>query len=182
MIDADFDLVHGVKPHRHLYQFYKSDDDYIRVVTAYLRAGLEKGEACLWLVPTKIGVEQAHAIGEKMVPRFLYFLCSGQIQLLAGEDWYLKQGRFDEAQALSNAERYVNHTLKQGFHCIRATGDLSSIPIRDWELLENYEKKVDPFIKQAPAIALCTYPILDCTLKQTKMVLECHDDVLVGRL
>jgi len=43
-----------------------------------------------------------------------------------------------------------------------------------------YEKAMAEWIKDNPVIGLCAYPILECSLNETKAVLDCHDDVLVG--
>lgn len=181
-MSLDFDLVHGVAPRKHFYQFYKSEEDYLSLMGSFLRAGLEKGQACLWLVCEKMGVEEAHRKIERRIPHFLYYLCAGQLQILSAEDWYLCAGRFDEARALANVGRYIEHVLTQGYHCLRVGSGSESIPREDWNLLGSYETKAGSLIKSLPMIALCAYPILDCSLNETKMVVESHDDVLIARI
>ena len=111
-----------------------------------------------------------------------HFMASGQFQIRSAEAWYLKNGRFNETQALDNAAECVDLGLKKGYSGIRAAGDVAAIPASDRLDFYDYEEKVDSLIKEAPLIALCAYPILDCTLRETKMVIECHDDVLMGQL
>lgn len=178
----DFDSLHGIAAGKHFYQFYKNQNDYLRVMIAYFRAGLEKGEACLWLVPQKIGVQQACVIADSEIPRFLYYLSASQFQIRSAEDWYLTDGSFDEKRAMANAQQMLSDIQRKGFHLLRAAGDLSAIPREDWEKVHDYEAKIDPWIRTAPVIALCAYPILELNLLDTKSVVENHDGVLVGRI
>ena len=179
----DFDIAHDIAASKHFYQFYKNTDDYISLMMAYFRAGLEKGQACAWLVTEKIGLEEVHRLAELKIPRFLYYLCAGQIQILSAEDWYLTNGTFDEEHALANAQRYVENFMKQGYHCVRLGGSCAAAAARhDWWKFESYEQKVHEIIKGLPIIALCAYPILECSLRETKVVVDSHDDVLINHL
>lgn len=178
----DFDKLHNVKPGRHLYQFYKSDEDYLDVLIPFFKAGLDKGEACLWLVSEKKNLIALHKAAEKQIPDFLHYVASGQMLIASAEKWYLKNGRFDHEQALKNAGDYIAESIKNGYISIRGSGDGAAIPHEDWELLPPYEDAITEVLRAQPVTALCAYPILDCALKETKMVIEHHDDVLVGHL
>ena len=177
---AAFDLLHHISPGRHYYQFYKHTDDYLRAMIAYFQAGLEAGDACLWLVSERIGILEAREAAENTITGFPSYEEQGQFQILSAEDWYLHAGCFDEAQSFMNAARYVEEIQKQGFRKLRASGDAGAVPRRDWQRFGMYEKNVDSVIKASPFVALCTYPILELSLKETKMVLDCHDDVLIN--
>ncbi len=180
--ERDFDIAHNIHPGRHFYQFYKNQDDLMRVIIPYFQAGLQKGEACLWLVSEKTGVHEASAFAESRIPRFFYYLASAQIQILPAEDWYLTYGVFDEEKAMSNAPGAVARMEKMGYHRLRGAGDAAAIPKRDWGRVHVYEENISSLIRSAPFIALCAYPILECSLPDTKSILENHDSVLIGRL
>ncbi|MBN1688759.1 MAG: MEDS domain-containing protein [Candidatus Omnitrophica bacterium] len=182
MSESDFDFRYNIQPGRHLYQFYKGIEDYVKVVVPFLRAGLEKGEACLWLVSSQIDLDEVMAYMEEEIPRLLFYVSSGQLTIRSAEEWYLTEGHFDEGRALQNAIQFGNEIQKKGFHRVRMAGDAGVIPHEDWLFLKAYEEKSDQIIKASQAIVLCCYPILGCDLHDTKMVLECHDNVLMGRL
>ena len=101
---------------------------------------------------------------------------------MSGESWYLKNESFDEAQAISNAEKYHELIRRKGFIRLRIAGDVGFMSRNDWPPFQAYEKKIGPWLKTQSVIALCAYPILECTPSQAKGILECHEDVLVGRL
>ena len=178
---AHFDSLHDVVPGKHFYQFYKNSDDFLYVMIPFFQAGLEKGEACLWMVSGKIGFDFARATAEAMIPRFSDYISTGQFQMIPAEEWYLTNGSFDEAKAISNAQHYMEKIKKQGFSRLRGAGDAGVFSREDWPAVEAYEKKMSPWIKSQPVIALCAYPILECTPSQAKGILECHEDVLVGK-
>lgn len=179
---TDFDLLHSITPGKHFYQFYKNSEDYFHVMIPFFQAGLEKGEACLWLVSKRNGLAYTCAVAEVLIPGFSHYISSGQLEVSSAEEWYLTDGGFDEAKAVQNAEQYLEKIGKSDFCRLRGAGDAGAILRKDWPLVENYERKMGPWIKLHLVIALCAYPILECTPSQTKGILECHEDVLVGRL
>lgn len=183
LVQMDFDLVHDILPGKHFYQFYKGSNDFLSVMVPYFQAGLEKGEACLWLVSKRNGSDLIRATAGALIQRFKDCLSSGQFQILSAEDWYLTDGSFDELKAIRNAEQYLEKIQKLGFETIRAAGDIGGATSRsEWVQIEDYEKKMSPWIKSQSVIALCAYPILECMPSQIKGILGCHEDVLVGQI
>jgi hypothetical protein len=178
-LNKDFDSLHAISPGRHFYQFYKHTDDFLSVMGPYFEAGLQRGDACLWLVSQRHNINFNQIITE-ITDR--HYLLAGQFQILSAEDWYLDgTGTFSEEKALENAENYLKSVFEKGFKCLRAAGDAGAIPRKDWLAVAVYEEKAQAIIRSNAVIALCAYPILECTPSQTKQVLELHDDVLVGK-
>ncbi|HTL47372.1 MAG TPA: MEDS domain-containing protein [Verrucomicrobiae bacterium] len=182
MQKIDFDGLHGVSAGKHLYQFYKNTEDYLRILTAYFAAGLEKGDACLWLASEKTGLEKVREAAEQMIPNAARHLAAGRLEIRSAESWYLTKGRFDEARAADNARVYIAEKREAGFKTFRGAGDMAAIPHQDWNSVWPYEKKIDAFVKGNLITGLCAYPILECAISDTRKVLELHDGVLVGKL
>ena len=178
---ANFDSLHNIIPGKHFYQFYKGAEDYLHVMISYFQAGLEKGEGCLWLVSKKTGLDSAIAQAKNAILNAEKYLATGQFKILSAEEWYLTSGRFDEEKAITNAAHYVDQIKKLEVKILRGSGDVGAIPRMDWVKVHAYEKKMALWIKTQPIIGLCAYPILECTPTETKAVLDCHDDVLIGR-
>lgn len=178
----DFDLLHNIEEGKHLYQFYKDSEDYFSALIPYFKSGLEKGDACLWLVSKKNGMNEARERAKQMIENFEKFEKRGQIQILSAEEWYLEKGSFDEKQSLEKAKEAVKVAIDSGFTRVRASGDVAAIPLTERSLLKSYEAKIHETISGSPVIALCAYPILDCSLQETKQVIDQHNDVLIGNL
>lgn len=182
MLFADFDTLHNIVPGRHFYQFYKSADDYLKVIQPFIKCGLKKGHACLWLVSEKIGVEAVIKALGATVPHLSHLIATKQLVVLPAEEWYLTDGRFDAAKAIQKALYHYQYSRQLGFRCLRITGDAGVVSAEDREAVQAYEKKCHEFIHKKAVIAVCAYPILACNLKHTRMVIHSHDDVMAGRL
>jgi hypothetical protein len=178
---TDFDSLHNISAGKHFYQFYKGPEDYLHAMVSYFQTGLEKGQACFWLVSARIGIPKVHEFVESLIPQAKSYLSTGQLQILSAETWYLTQGTFDEEKAMSNALQALETIQKKGFSVLRGSGDAGAIPRSDWKRVFSYEKNISRWIKSQPVIALCAYPIFECSLTETQAVLDRHDDVLIGR-
>jgi len=179
----DFDSMHNVSAGKHFYQFYKTTDDYLRVVMPFFQAGLEKHEACLWIVAEKMNPGDVRAFVKMMVPGFDEYEKSGQFQILSSESWYATRGHFDESKAFKNIKTYAEMIESKGFDRARIVGDASSVPKKEWPLLYAYEKKTDQWIRASSFVCICAYPILECSISDTKAILDAHrDGVLNGFL
>lgn len=179
---ADFDFLHGVETGRHLYQFYKSPKDYLNILTDFFSSGLEKGDACIWLISEKMGISRVRQHLLENIPGFENYAASGRMQLLSAEKWYLRDGRFDEDQALRLAAEAASGIHRLGCERLRGAGDAAAIPHEQWAELHAYEEKIPHALRSIPCILLCAYPILDCSIADTRTVLRNHDGVLIGRL
>ena len=178
----NFDSLYNISLGKHFYQFYKSSEDFLNVMIPFFQSGLEKGEACLWLVSNQIGLDVARSAAQTLIVDFDSHVSRGRFELISAEGWYLTDGSFDESKAINNAEKYLMNIRINGFNVLRGAGDGGCIQRRDWPDVYAYEKKMALWIKSQPVIALCAYPILECTPSQTKQILECHEDVLVGKM
>jgi len=178
----DFDRVQNISPGKHLYQFYRDASDYLPLMIAYFRAGLAQGHGCHWLVAKHIGPDKAYQALKQQVVDLDRYIENQTLRILSAEDWYLTDGRFDSAKAKNNAAYHFERIKAAGFSVLRASGDAAAIPQEDWSKLHEYECEIGPWISSNPVIGLCAYPIAQCTLSQTKHVLETHNDVLAGAL
>ena len=177
-----FDSRHNVLPGKHFYQFYKNTDDFLSIMIPFFQAGLEKKEACLWLISEKNGLSFCRDTAEAIIFNFTHYVSIGQLVILPAENWYLTDGAFDEAKSIQNAERYFETFRENGFTRFRGAGDGGFLSRRDWPIVEAYERKIGPWLKANSITGLCAYPILEFTPSQAKAILDCHEDVLVGRL
>lgn len=178
---TDFDSLNQIESGAHLYQFYKTIDDYVSSLAVFFRTGLSKGDACLWLIDESMGIKRVQQMIEKIIPNFLLYLCTGQMTMLSANEWYLKDGNFDEAQSISNAQNYIQKMLDKGYRSIRGAGDAGTIPKKDRPQLEVYEAKMHEIMKELPVIGVCAYPIDDCSMGDVRMIIQHHDHRMLSR-
>lgn len=182
MLLPDFDTLHNIAPGKHLYQFYKNADDYLKVMLQFMKCGLKKGNACLWIVSEKIGVKAVMEVMELTVQSVSNLMATKQFAVVSAEDWYLTDGRFDAGKAIQRALDHYQFIRQLGFRCLRVTGDAAVIPAEYGKEFAEYEKKCDSLIRKNAIIAACAYPIFACSLENTRKVIHSHEDVMVGRL
>lgn len=165
---------------RHFYKFYKGPEDLFRTVIPFLGAGLESGEACLWIISRSVGVLEAIAA---MRLRFdlIRFLENGQLLILPAERWYLNRSRFSERKALERFRKFFQDRERLGFKAYRVVGDAGWLEERDWVKFQSYEKNSQQAIQTVKLLAICAYPIDHCSLGQTKDVVDNHDSAFLSK-
>ena len=151
------------------------------MVIPFLRRGLESHEACLWVVSRTIGVLEAiEALqrGYDLTP----FLGNGQLLVVPAEQWYLDRGQFSERKAFQKLKKFIEDREHRGYRHFRGVGDLAWLEGEDWPAFQLFEKKVHQWIQEFGLTAVCAYPIQQCSVTQTKDVLDHHDSVFQTKL
>jgi hypothetical protein len=78
----------------HICLFYETPQDLLDTAVCYFEAGLKSNEFCVWAVSDPVSPQQAEAL-RRAVPGFERYRAAGQIELLAGTEWYLRGDEFD---------------------------------------------------------------------------------------
>lgn len=179
VISSDVRISGSVR--RHFYQFYKGREDFFRIAIPFLRAGLANQEACLWIVSGAIGVLEAVSAfqGQYDLNRFIQ---NGQLLILPAKRWYLEGGRFSGRKVLERLKKFVEEKRNRGFHTCRGIGDTSWLEGKDWFKFQSYEEEIHKWLQRLNFYALCAYPIEQCSLVQTKDVIDHHDGVFLTKL
>lgn len=181
-ITDDFDLLHDVAPGKHFYQFYKSKEDLIKVLIPYWQAGIDKGHFCFWVIPDFMTVRHAREIVTSQLRNFHEHAVAGGFEIVPHVVWYGDGNSFDGDLVLEKYQKKVAEALQKGFKVIRAAGDGGGFKPHLWSKLREYEHKGQSIIHQFPCIGLCSYPIHQLGLQETKDVLENHHAVLVAKV
>jgi anti-anti-sigma regulatory factor len=148
------DMSHG----DHLCLTFADDGEQRRVVTAYLSAGLVRGERVMYFAdqcaPQQV-LGWLSAAGVDPAPA----LASGQLQMTTADDSYLATGSFDADAMVDALRREVQDSLAAGYAGFRVSGEmgwaLRGLPGVD--RLAEYETKVNAVFAGQPASAVCQY-------------------------
>ena len=166
---------------RHFYQFYKGREDLFRVIIPFLRLGLANQEACLWIVSPAIGVLRAVEAFQqeyKLAP----FIETGQLLILPTERWYLNRDRFSARKVLERMGKFLEEKRRLGFTAFRSVGDLDWLEEKDWPEFQAYEEKIHEWFQALNMVAICAYPIQNCSLTRTQDVINHHHSVFQTKL
>lgn len=172
--------IRDVKPGWHFCQFYRTDEQLIDLVAPYMAEGLARGEAGLWVLPSREAMQAALARLPKLVENVDGCLKSGQLELLPHRSWYLDAaGRFKTFEEIAGALlAKQDRALAKGFKSVRAAGDAGWISgtqqSRDFI---DYELKVNAAIGQTMIAAVCTFRA-DVAADELIAIVSAHQDAL----
>ncbi len=150
------DYMEGLRPTNHLIFVYQTPEAKYNVLFNYLRAGLKKGEAAVYVTSE----ESPDQIREAM-KRFAIDVekteKTGALHIVGYEDIYLEDGKYSPLATINSWNKLFNTALKNGFEGLRVTGETAwffkhkLVP----ELIE-YEKSLHK-VMEIPMIAICAY-------------------------
>ena len=181
MRDSGIDVLGDVPWGTHFCQFYQDKDDLIDVLVPYFKAGLESNEFCMWVTAEPLGrPETLEALG-KAVPNLHHYLATGQLLVLAHDEWYLKDGFFDLRRVLDGWVKKLDEGLAKGYDGLRLSGNTAWLEKRDWRDFAEYEAEINGLVHNRPILALCSYALDKCGASEVIDVVKNHKFALIRR-
>jgi hypothetical protein len=167
----------------HVCQFYDSKEDQIKMLVPYFKQGLERNEACVWLV-ADLTVEEARNALAAAVPDLQGYMDRGQMQIRHYTDLYTNpNGTVKASDQLSDEFAAMGPIVSaNGFAGLRASGSVSWV--QDAESMSrfmDYETKVNLAIQDARIMAVCTYPAKSSALCACRELIHNHGKIFVKR-
>lgn len=150
------DFVRNMRARDHVIMFYTDQKDKHLVLFTYLTAGLDAGEAAIYVA----GEESSHQIREAMKSFGLdveYYEGTGALRILDYRDWYITGGQFDIGRTISLWKKSLDEALARGFKGLRVTGEMAFFFRHNMvhELIQ-YERALHRVLK-IPLSAICAY-------------------------
>ena len=168
-------IVSQLKPTNHVLFLYESSEDKYSILFNYLKAGLENGEAVLYVASE----ENPNQIRDAM-KRFGVEVekneKAGALQILGYNDFYILKGKFTIATTLGLINKLYDEALTKGFKGLRGAAELGCFFEHDLiqELME-YEKALHR-VFDIPIIGVCAYNIN--TLIRAKKPINLYNELL----
>lgn len=141
----------------HVCLFYETAADLLDINAAYLAAGLADNEFCIWAVSDPMTISDAEAALARAVPDFAERMRAGQIELVPGQEWYLKGGEFSAQRITSGWHDKLDWALANGFNGMRVSGNAFWIETNKWHEFCEYEAELDHSMAGRCLLVLCTY-------------------------
>ena len=167
----------------HVCQFYDSKEDQLAMLVPYFKQGLERNEACAWLVGD-LTVEEARNALAAAVPDLDDYMAIGQMQIVHYSQFYSDaNGSVRAPDALSDNFAAMGAAARdQGFQGLRASGSVSWV--KDDENMSrfmHYESMVNLAIQNSRIMAVCTYPAGAASLCACRELIHNHGQIFVKR-
>lgn len=124
----------------------------------FAELGLRSGGKVVVFTATETPGEMAEFLAARL-PGGAAALASGQLAVLAGEDFCLADGTFDPATTVSRYLAQIDLAEEQGYPGLWAAVDMAWIlaDVAGMELLADYEAAVNPGFADRRAAAVCIY-------------------------
>ncbi|HSK78902.1 MAG TPA: MEDS domain-containing protein [Thermoanaerobaculia bacterium] len=179
--DSGIQAVGQVPLGTHFCQFYRTKEDLIDTLVPYFTAGLRSNELCLWVTSEPLRAAEATALMHEAMPDFEDFLSRGQIEILDFQDWYLRTGGQDGADALQGWMSWERRALDAGYEGLRLTGNTFWLEKSGWDEFMTYEEAVNQTFAKGRIIGLCTYCLDRCRAEDVLDVCRTHQFALTRR-
>jgi hypothetical protein len=167
----------------HVCQFYNAKEDLVELLVPYFKQGLERNEACVWLVGDLTVSEAKNAL-QAVVPDLDRYIAKGQMHIKHYTELYTNpDGTVKPPDELSAAFEAMGTTVTaQGFGGLRASGSVSWVTDdQGMARFMEYETKVNLAIQNARIMAVCTYPAQAAALCHCRDMIHNHGKLFVKR-
>ena len=167
----------------HVCQFYDGKEDLLKMLVPYFKQGLERNEACVWLVGDLM-IEEAKNALAAAVPDLDRFMSTGQMQIRHYTDFYTDaNGAVKPAAQLSDDFAAMGSTVRaKGFEGLRASGSVSWVnDAEGMSRFMDYETKVNLAIQNSNIMAVCTYPAQAAAACRCRELIHNHGKIFVKR-
>jgi hypothetical protein len=167
----------------HVCQFYNHKDDLVKMLVPYFKQGLERNEACVWLVGD-LTIEEARNALAAAVPDLERYMAKGQMQIRHYTEFYTNpNGTVKAPGQLSDQFAEMGSAMRaKGFAGLRASGSVSWINNEEsMSRFMDYETKVNCAIQNSRIMAVCTYPAKAAALHRCRELIHNHGKIFVKR-
>lgn len=142
----------------HVCTLFASHEEQLVAATEYIRAGLARGERCLY-VCCEHELSDFRAALESRGIDVATEEARGALLLVTKEEGHLKGGTFDPEKMIAMLDDAVKDTLDAGFTGLCAAGDMTWLldEAPGSERLAEYEARLNRFYESHRALGLCLY-------------------------
>jgi PAS domain S-box-containing protein len=177
------ELTAGLGPHQHLCLIYDTRQEQFAAALPFLKAGLERGEKCLYFADENTAAAALDALGKggTDVDRYLR---SGALTINHKRETDLQQGRFDPDWWVGFLNQATAEAVAANSSGLRILGDM------DWALrgtdrtgkLIEFESRINQFLRDHDARVICQYNRNCNTPELILGIIRTHPVVVYGGL
>ena len=165
----------------HFCEFYSTPEDLIETLIPYFQAGLEANDFCMWITSAPLQADDALKALRFAIPQADDYIRRGQMEILDYNDWYLRGGCFDADAVLNGWLEKLTWARANGFEGLRLTGNTFWLEPAHWDDFTRYEEKVNQIMGGQRILALCTYAVEKCGLREVLDVVTNHEFALIRK-
>src|SRR5579859_277957 len=164
----------------HICEFYDSKKGLVDMLVPYFKEGLERNEACVWIV-ADLTIQEARDALAAAVPDLNERVAKGQMKFAHHSEFHTHGGRLRPVDTLIDQwEKIV--PIANNSAGFRASGSMAWIKDeQDMAEFAAYEDKVHMVINNSRITAICTYPTELAAMFPARELPHSHNKILVKR-
>jgi hypothetical protein len=162
---------------RHICAFFSSREEEYRVMPPFIKEGFERGEKAFHVVDPEL--REAHLRRLKSAGVDVASVGKeGDFELLDWNEFYLPQGRFDEARMLAKWDTVLEAAVQKGYPRTRVVAHLDWCQ-EDVNVLLQYEPNFNLAPRNRDPV-ICTYDLLKHNSAFIIDVMRTHPMIIIG--
>lgn len=148
-------------PGDHVCQFYRDRNDFLDLTASYLREGLKRKEACLWVLPDWLSETKAIERLSADIADVRQFIDRGQLRIVDRRQVYSDEfGAMGLKELLEGWAAKEREALTAGYAALRVAGETGWIRTSDGlRRFIDYECRAQAMVGGMKVVGLCCYPI-----------------------
>lgn len=137
-------VLQRLAPGQHVCFIYETEEEHRRVLTAFLRQGLERNEKVLYITDVHDPVAILSYLQNNGLDTTSH-VARGQLSILVPEETYLQGGFFDPQRMIARLQAETEQALAEGFTALRISGEMTWAlrQLPGSERLVEYEAKLN---------------------------------------
>lgn len=167
----------------HVCAIYDSPEEQLATISEYIKAGLDAGERCLYIVDNRTAEDVLGGMAAAGID-VATAQAGNRLALATKRESYLHAGSFDPDAMLASVARLTDQALADGCTGLRVAGEMT------WALgdevgcdrIIEYETKLNRFFPGSRAHAICQYSRERFSPAIVRDVLRTHPFAVLGNL
>jgi hypothetical protein len=168
---------------RHICAFFNSKDEEHRILSGFIKEGLEQNEKAAHFVNCLCQADHRDRLRQNGIDVDAAEK-KGQLEILTWEDGYLKDGHFDQDRQLKLVESMLIASRNEGYAQARLIGNM------EWALeakagvedIVEYESRLNTVLPNYSDPVICTYDLSRFNAGVAMDILRTHPMVILGGL
>jgi hypothetical protein len=165
----------------HACAFFHDRDEEYQILLPFVKEGFEAGDKTFQVVDKNHRTERLTRLGESGI-EVGAAQQSGQLELRAWEEAYLRGGGFDQEAMLALIEDALVTGKRQGFGLTRLWANM------EWALedlpgvhdIVEYESRLNHVLPKYDDVVVCTYDVTKFSASVVMDILRTHPQVIIG--
>jgi len=165
----------------HACHFYKNREQLADVLVPYVIAGLRANERCLWITATPLRARDAIQTLRAAWNGADDAEQSGALRILDFDLWYMNSSALKGPEMIQVWLAEEERALADARSGLRICSNTSFLAPGDWPRFMKYERALSTSLTGRRMVALCSYPLEQCTDEQMSRVVHGHQCALQHR-